>query len=153
LEGERVVLDASVVVKWFVVEEGREEALAIRDDYIDGRVSICAPHLMLFEVLNAVRYARRDLEPSTLRAIARSLALYGFDLYPLAGEYAELTAEVALRNGITVYDASYVALARLLGATMYTADEKLIALLSEEDRAYVAHLSEYSSARRQSDGR
>ncbi|MBW1669419.1 MAG: type II toxin-antitoxin system VapC family toxin, partial [Deltaproteobacteria bacterium] len=53
---EKAVVDASVVVKWFVEEEGSEEALAIRRRYIEEEVEIVAPELIHFEVLNALRY-------------------------------------------------------------------------------------------------
>ncbi len=50
------VVDASVVVKWLVEEEGSERALRLRDRYIDGKIEIIAPELITFEVLNALRY-------------------------------------------------------------------------------------------------
>lgn len=34
---EVVVVDASLVVKWFVEEEGSGEAIKIRDQYIKGK--------------------------------------------------------------------------------------------------------------------
>ncbi len=40
---------------------------------------------------------------------------------------AEKSVEIAMRKGLTIYDASYVALASLLNTVLYTADEKLIA--------------------------
>jgi len=53
---ERIVIDASVVVKWFVDEEGSEGALAIRKKYAEGEAEIIAPELILFEALNALRH-------------------------------------------------------------------------------------------------
>jgi len=43
MRGREIVVDASVVVKWFVEEEGSEEALKLRDGYIDGEVEIAVP--------------------------------------------------------------------------------------------------------------
>ncbi|MEM2082365.1 MAG: type II toxin-antitoxin system VapC family toxin [Candidatus Bathyarchaeia archaeon] len=53
---ERIVVDASVLVKWFVDEEGSREALAIRRRYVEGEVEIVARELIIFETLNALRY-------------------------------------------------------------------------------------------------
>ncbi|RLG37281.1 MAG: PIN domain nuclease, partial [Thermoproteota archaeon] len=141
-----MVADASVIVKWYVVEEHREEALLLREDYVDGRVRIASPELMPFEVLNAVRYSRRDLSPKILREVARSLHLYGFDLWPLSGEYADLVVELSLSRGITIYDASYAALALHLDSPLYTADERLLRALGEDFRGRALHISQYRGA-------
>jgi len=50
------VLDASVVVKWFVEEEGKEIALSIRDKFWRREIDIVVPDLLLYEISNALRY-------------------------------------------------------------------------------------------------
>ena len=51
-----VVVDASIVVKWFVEEEWSREARMLKDDYAAGEVDLIAPALMPFEVFpNPVR--------------------------------------------------------------------------------------------------
>jgi len=102
---------------------------------------------MPFEVLNAVRHSTEKLEAERLMDVAESLSLYGFRLYRLQGEYARLTARIALENNLTIYDASYVALAERLNTTLYTADERLIEALSGEYRGRVKLLSEYPHRR------
>ncbi|RLF22545.1 MAG: PIN domain nuclease [Thermoprotei archaeon] len=138
-----IVVDASVVVKWYVIEDFRDQALALRDDYINGLFKLASPTLMPFEVINAVRYSRKDISPATLKAIMESLVKYGFELYELKGEYADLTIDTALENNITIYDASYVALAEYLNTTLYTADEKLIESLNKKHRKAVKHIKDY----------
>ena len=138
-----VVVDASVIVKWYVIEDYRDQALALRDDYINGVFKLAAPALMPFEVINAIRYSRKDISPATLKAIMESLVKYGFKLYELKDEYADLTIDTALENNITIYDASYVALAAYLNTTLYTADQKLIENLNEKHRKIVRHIKNY----------
>jgi len=72
-----------------------------------------------------------------LKEISESLEAYSFSLYPLRGEYAEKTLEVAFDNDITIYDASYVALAMIKDALVYTADRVLIKRLKAEYLNYV----------------
>ena len=136
---EKIVLDASVVVKWFVHEEGTEEALAIRKRYIEGEIEILAPELILFETLNALRY-KRLFTKSKIKRIAESLDAYAFDLYSLKGEYAAQTVEVAFDNNITIYDSSYVSLAMREGAQMYTGDQELIKRLTESHWQFVKNI-------------
>lgn len=139
-----VVVDASVVVKWFVEEEGSDKALRLRDKYIDGEISIIAPELMIFEVLNALYYKRLFSE-SEMKEISEALEAYSFTLYSLKGEYAEKTVETAVENGITIYDASYVALAMIRDTYLYTADEKLIEKLKGEYLKHVKSIKSTSS--------
>jgi len=50
------VVDASVVVKWFVEEENSSKAIEIRDKYVNAELKLIAPEILLFEVLNALFY-------------------------------------------------------------------------------------------------
>jgi len=141
---EEIVTDASVIAKWYIVEEFRENAMKMRDDYIDGRLKLSAPSLMPFEVLNAARYARKDISAKKLEEVAESLTLYGIKLYELQGKYAREAVNAALENEITIYDASYVALAKHLQTVMYTSDQNLITILKDNYKRYVKHLNEYT---------
>ena len=136
---EKIVADASVIVKWFVDEVHSEKARELRDEYINGSVEILAPELMPYEVLNALKYTGL-FNLNELVMVAKSLSLYGFRLYSLVGELAEITAKLAVKNNITIYDASYVALAEKLKAKFYTSDEKLIEKVKSD---CVAHISSF----------
>lgn len=125
MSATEVVVDASVIVKWFVEEEHSDKALSLRDSYVAGELRIAAPELMPFEVLNALYYKGLFSE-SDLKEISEALEAYSFELYPLRGEYMQKTVEVAFKNDITIYDASYVALALAKKTLFYTADEKLL---------------------------
>ena len=127
---ERIVIDASVVVKWFVDEEGSEGALAIRKKYVEGEAEIIAPELILFEALNALRHKGLFTE-AEIKRIAEALDSYAFGLYSLKGKYAADAVEAAFKNDITIYDSSYVALAVREGAQMYTGDRELIRRLRD----------------------
>ena len=77
-----------------------------------------------------------------MKETSESLEAYSFTLYPLKGEYAEKTLEVAFKNDVTVYDASYIALAVIKGTRMYTADEKLMKKLKKGYLKYVKNIKE-----------
>jgi predicted nucleic acid-binding protein len=50
------VLDASVVLKWFVNEADSGQALRLRKEFYAGEREIVVPDLLLFEIANALRY-------------------------------------------------------------------------------------------------
>jgi len=119
-----------VLVKWFVDEEGSEEALGIRRRYVEGEVEIIAPELVVFEALNALRY-KRLFTAEEVKRISEALDAYALDLRTLSGQYAAHALDTAYGNDLTLYDASYVSLAILEEAQMYTADHKLVGKLIE----------------------
>ncbi|MEE8401262.1 MAG: type II toxin-antitoxin system VapC family toxin [Candidatus Hydrothermarchaeaceae archaeon] len=134
--GEKIVVDASVVAKWFLREVHSEKADAMRLDYVNGLVDLAAPDLLPYEVLNALRY-NQDFGKADLEKIADSIKGYQLHLVPIKRRSVGLAYEY----GISVYDASYVALANELGVELYTADSKLIRRLDGFISA--KHLSEY----------
>lgn len=125
MERKEVIVDASVVVKWFVEEEYSREARLMRDAYANRLIDIAAPSLLPYEVLNALKYSGAFGEEE-LKEVAKTLEDFQLTLYNLEGKLAEKSVELAMRKGITIYDASYVALAQILNTELYTADEKLI---------------------------
>lgn len=134
-----VVVDANVIVKWFVEEEGSDRALEIRDKYIGGEIKLVAPEIMVFEVLNALHY-KRLFTLDEMREISEALDAFSFELYPLVGDYARKAIKVAYENNITIYDASYISLAMIKKTYMYTADTRLKDRLKDEYLSYVRWL-------------
>ncbi|MEM0053627.1 MAG: type II toxin-antitoxin system VapC family toxin [Nitrososphaeria archaeon] len=133
---QEVVVDASVIVKWFVEEESSDKAIIVRDKYIDGEIKLIAPEILPFEVLNALYY-KKLFSKEELEEISEALEEFSFELYSLKGEYAKKIIEVVVKNGITVYDASYIGLAVFKNIQVYTSDKKLIGRLNKEFLGYV----------------
>ena len=137
---EIVIADASVITKWFVQEEYSINALKLRDDYINRLIDIAAPELLPFEVLNSLRY-NPEFGEKDIKESAKAVEKYSLWLFPILGKLAEKTIENALKYGITIYDSSYLSLAKLESKTLYTADEKLLTKL--KDNPCIRHISEY----------
>jgi len=131
-----VVVDASVVAKWFVPEEHHRQAREVRDEYVAGTHDLTAPALMPFEVANALKYSGQ-YDGDRLTDAVDALSNYGVDLLPF-GDVGPL-ADVAQATDVTVYDAAYVAAATRTGGTLYTADSRLLDSLAGTDYADVAH--------------
>lgn len=122
---EEYVVDSSVVTKWFLVESDSELATALRDDFATGQVSLAAPTLLFYEVMNALRFSGRYNE-SDLALAAKSLSKYQFGIWRPRGKLLELSAVVSLRQDLTVYDACYVALAQRMRTKVITEDKEIL---------------------------
>ena len=123
----RLVIDASVAVKWLV----EEEHSAAADMLLEGDHELHAPHLMASEVGNALwRKARvGEMEPSRVAALTSAIpemAVRWADDQSVCSEAVRL----ALDLDRPVYDCVYLALAHRIGATLVTADERFANALS-----------------------
>ena len=122
---KKIVVDASVVAKWYLIEEYSDNAIKLRNDYVRGLVQIIVPSLLEYEVLNALRYSG-VYNLDELKKIGSSLNKYGFITYDLENDIKDLVIKFALKEDITIYDASYIALALKFNTLLYTADQELV---------------------------
>jgi predicted nucleic acid-binding protein len=129
-----VVLDASVVLKWFDSEQrGSVEARELRSEYEAGRLSVAVPSLLFLELLNvAGRRWRWDEEALTELAAALG------DLLFEVGEPELQSVASWVARGLTAYGAAYVALAEERGLELVTDDEEIVSMASEISRPLVA---------------
>jgi predicted nucleic acid-binding protein len=116
----RVVCDASALVA-LLLDGGPDGRWAV--DAL-ARADLAAPNLVAFETANIIR--RHELAGVVS---ADQAAQAHADLLDLAIEYwpYEILATRAweLRRNLSSYDASYVALAELVGATLVTLDRRI----------------------------
>ena len=121
------VIDASVLVKWFLHEKeaDRDRALALREFHISGRSTLFIPQLALLEVLNAVRFSPKADEEDGEMALE---TLHDLRLETRPAELDLLRKANAISWGykITIYDALYVGLAEQVGHPLITADEVMV---------------------------
>jgi predicted nucleic acid-binding protein len=126
-----VVVDASVGCKWYVPEPGAEAALSLRDAHADGEIRLLAPSLITYELANALRH-HPGMTPSRLRSAVRWFFDLQIALAPPSSSELIRAGDIALARGLTVYDASYAALAEDRGCPLVTDDARL---LRASDRA------------------
>ena len=118
-----MILDASVVAKWFLVEEGTDKALRIREKYVNGEVDIAIPELLLYEVGNVLKY--KGFSEDDVKSALFSIMDMGFFISSISHSIMERTVEISSESDITIYDAVYVALADSLSTELVTCDVKL----------------------------
>ena len=117
-----VVLDTSVVVKWFAQEQrGSEEARELRSEYEAGRLSVVVPALLFLELLN-VAGRRWRWDEAALLELADALDDLLFEVSE--PELPSIAPWVA--RGLTAYDAVYVALAEERSQPLVTDDQTIL---------------------------
>ena len=121
-----VVCDASVVLKWYLPDEGLgAQAIGILERYLADEVDIIAPALLEYEIINALIMAARRgrIEDAAIHEALEGFSGLGISLLPVTDLYREI-CESCRKYGHTAYDASYLALAVARGADLITADQR-----------------------------
>jgi predicted nucleic acid-binding protein len=133
------VLDASIIVKWFFVDEPqRERALQVRSDVVERPNQFMVPVLFHSEFIHVLaRKSAKDLAFVT-QALELVLRL-GIRAVPLSAEGLHIVTKLCC-EGLSGYDATYIALAQVNKAKWLTADAKAVKRIGPSALA----LSEYS---------
>lgn len=123
----KLVIDASVCVKWFLMDEYYvKEAVALKDAFVEGRVELLAPYILPIEWANAINVAilknrlsegewpnfLKDFEDLEITLINPPGLLY------TAWDFAR-------RYNRSLYDSVYLALADKEECDMVTGDARL----------------------------
>ncbi len=117
------VVDASVALKW-LLEEPLGKSQETLERHINGRESLVAPELLNYEVGNVLvtKVALSSQDASDLFGYFLDLDI---QTYSLGAEEYRASLDLAHKYKVTVYDASYLALALALDIQLVTADRKL----------------------------
>jgi len=124
---KRIVIDTSVVLKWFLSDEKfSQPALALLDKYVSFELEIVAPSLLEYEVLNGLHIARKRGRIEQDKMIMGIEGFLGLEIekknissfYPRIMHFSET-------YNLTVYDTSYLGVAEEEGIELITADKNL----------------------------
>lgn len=127
------VVDASVVIKWLVPEEGSEQAAAVM------QLPLVAPELLVAECVNVLwrKAVRGSIGAEDALERAQLLQAAGVALEPMQPLATEILA-LSLRLNHSAYDCAYLALAQRLDGVLLTADRKLVGRCQQPDAADLA---------------
>lgn len=119
----RSVVDASVVIKWFVEESGTGRSLKLLDGILEGEIVVYAPELLLYEVGN-VLYKGKGFNEIQIVECLDVVDGCGLRLEPLSMPLMEIAADFMLQYKMTFYDAAYAALAYSMHIPLISCDAK-----------------------------
>jgi predicted nucleic acid-binding protein len=137
------VIDASVVIKWYVTESDSDAATAL----LDAEESFLAPDLLFAECASILaKLVRRGTMTEAGALVIVKTIMDGPFTTVTNAQIADDSLRIALSGATVVspYDASYVALAMLFNTHCITADRKLIdKLRGTLAAAHVTLLADY----------
>jgi predicted nucleic acid-binding protein len=116
-----IVLDASAVIEVLLQTEA---GAPVSERLLTSDSSLHAPHLLDVEVAQVLRRLVRDGQLEAERASEALLDLRDLPVERYSHEIL-LPRIWSLRHNLTAYDATYVALTEILGATLLTRDARI----------------------------
>jgi predicted nucleic acid-binding protein len=136
------VVDASVVLKWFLPEPDSATADYLLEQFLNNEVELLAPDIMLIEAANALWKRvvfQKLLSANEATLIHRDLLTLPFALID-SESLASAAFQVALQHNHPVYDSLYCALAIARRCDFVTADRTLANKLRDVF-PFIVHLS------------
>jgi len=121
---EKVVVDASIVTKWYSQEKDSEKAIEYMERHIAGIFELVVPALLVYEVANALNY-KPDFTEEDVKSSVDALADLSLTVEMSSKELMKRAASVARDSDLSIYDSCYIALAERLNVRMVTADRRL----------------------------
>lgn len=118
-----IVLDSSVVVKWFSAEIKSDEALKLLDSYTEGSNALTVSEILFCEVGNALRY-KPDYDAQKWKTALAQLYNLHMNVTHLNQDIILRAGEIAYDGKIMFYDALPVAIAEHKKTVCITADEE-----------------------------
>lgn len=124
---DRLVVDSSVVVKWYVPESHSNIAQQLLDLYEKGELTFLAPDLLYAELGNIIwkKVRRQEITADDGQDIVQALPSVTIETTPVE-ELLIDAYRLAAEHDRTVYDALYLALSRREGISFITADQTLV---------------------------
>jgi predicted nucleic acid-binding protein len=133
---KRLVIDASIAVKWVVEEEGTREALVLLRS---GKLA--APDLLVPECANILwkKVQRNELTNQQALLAARLLERAEIELLPMRS-LLELASRIGVELDHPAYDCLYLALAVVNDWSFATADDRFVRKLRQGRRTLFAKI-------------
>lgn len=129
-----LVVDASVVVRWFVDQEGHAQAAVWLERFIEDSSLLIAPDLLRFEVHGALARLTPKKDPAWARRSFQRFERLGLRTVSTDGKLFSRALELSFKHAIAGYDAVYLAHAEALDTAWLTADQRVLRQLAKDKR-------------------
>ena len=129
-----VVVDASVVLRWFVVQEGHQQAVDWLRRFVLDPDLLVAPDLLRFEVHGALARLTPKRDAGWARRSFERFDRFGIRTVSTDGKLFDRALALSAELRIAGYDAVYVAHAEALRVPWLTADRRVLRRLGKDAR-------------------
>lgn len=131
----KIVVDASVAVRWEIAGPHPSHANRLREDYRNNVHALFAPESILWETGNALIKAERQkvIHPGEARSLFQDF-LTTQPLVHGARQFLHSAMALALQTKAGYYDCMYIILALRENCEFFTADDRLLRILQGQPK-------------------
>ncbi|MEM2917841.1 MAG: type II toxin-antitoxin system VapC family toxin [Candidatus Bathyarchaeia archaeon] len=139
------VVDASVASRFLLVDDLSDKAVLVLEDFLEGKLDLRSPELLVYEVGNTLWKSVRNGFISLDEAVEKfSLFLeLRINSVNLSVEEHKEILEWSVKNDATYYDSAYVKACMKVNGTLLTADNFLYK--KSREAVPTLHLKDYRS--------
>ena len=140
----RIVIDASVALKWYLDDENLgTKALNILTQYLSNEIDLLAPSLLEYEVMNGLKIAQKRgrINKKSLQSGIEGFFNLEITLFNVS-HFPAKALDILSFFDISSYDASYLALSENEKIPFVTADKILYNKVHKKLK-YIKWLEEY----------
>lgn len=122
---QKIVVDSSVIVKWLNTdyEQNLDQSNQVLKDVQSSKIEIICPELVKYEIGNVLLFGKK-LSSKRANILLHWLFHFPIKFIPNSEELSKETFSIAEGSGMTYYDATFVALAKLEDAVLITDNPK-----------------------------
>lgn len=120
---KKIVLDTSIIIKWFNQEAGSKQAKIIYKQFQNQEIQIILPELVKYELGNALLKGKK-ITLAKAKTILSNFYKLPFVFIEEDKDLSLLSYQIAEKQNITYYDACFLALAKREKADLITANPK-----------------------------
>ena len=130
---ETIVLDSSVVFKWFYFknESGVKTARGLHEKAVSRYFHVLTPELLLYEIINTFKF-RTEIDAALLEEILKELFHILIFIKLDSKDYIN-AYEISKKTNNSIYDSIYIAISEKYKAPFITADKKLYEALKSHN--------------------
>jgi predicted nucleic acid-binding protein len=139
----KIVIDASIGVKWFSCkdEDNIDLALQIRDLKLKSEIEVTVPDLFFFETMNAL-LKKKSFTGEIIHFSLETLYRMNLNIIYPDKEIIDNTIDIAGKSKLTFYDSLYIATAMSRQALLITEDQEM--LQSSNSFSFIKSLGKFS---------
>lgn len=123
---DKSILDASVVIKWFVEEQDRDKAITYLTAFQNNELGLIVPSLLFYELGNVLIKKKATMTLiNEVMVKFQQLNSLGLEIQDIGLSSFRQIYQNSIKYGLTFYDASYLTLMQEENCRFITADGKL----------------------------
>ena len=138
-----IILDTSVLIKWYVSEkeEDVDKALKLLEKHVRNEEQIAVPTYALYEFAQTL-IRKRKFMISQFRRVIKHLYKNTLKVIRTSSALIVVSAQIATAYNVEIYDAIFMAAAKKLSCELITADEKCYK--TTKNLSYIKLLRDYT---------